>query len=140
MQCSEICMLCYVNLKKRTWWYDMICYAMLCQLWYKVWHKSPHTQNSSKHFEVKCLPLISNVNIYFLIKSFKAELWSWCMLCYGMIWHMRIYEVVFYGMKFKFYGMRFQCYAMRFQCLAMLWCYVVKDMLKLSTYIIALIC
>lgn len=46
------------------------------------------------------------------------------MLCYGMIWQKRIYEIVCYRIIFLCYGMKLQNYAMRFQSYTML-CYCV---------------
>lgn len=61
-------------------------------------------------------------------KAFNIELKSCCMLCYSMLWHMRIYEIVCNGMIFQCYGMRFNGMVFKYNTMV----YVVKYMLELT--------
>lgn len=129
-------------------WYEMLCYGM-------PWDLRKHalltvfTDKSRLFGSEMSLPLVCNVRIYILfkcicfqIKTNKTKFKSCCLLCYGMILRMRIYESLcwcirfqcyairihfyamgfhYYAMRFQSYGMRFHYYAMRFQWYTVLW-------------------
>lgn len=55
------------------------------------------------------------------MKASETELNSCCMLCYSMIWRMKIYKIVCYAMRFQCYPMRFQCYSISMLCYGIFW-------------------
>lgn len=122
VQCYDICMLFYDKLKEVP--NDMVCY--------EIETKRPPCTDAFHIFQSKMirnpsLPLISNVNIYsFTKKTFKTDLTTCCMLCFGMLWcdlKMWFFEIVCYGIKF-------QCYVLRFQCYVVLWCMLLNTCLS----------
>lgn len=113
----------------------MKCYAMVC---FKIWENTPSlqcTQTSPDYLEqnefttsLQCTHIHFFKCICFQIKTNKTKFKSCCLLCYGMILRMRIYESLcwcirfqWYAIRIYFYAMRFHCYAMRFQCYTVLW-------------------
>lgn len=117
-KCYGICMLCFEKLNEGR--NDIKCYAMV---WHELWTETPlfteefqpvHNGDKMTWWDK------SYLQCEHLKNTFKSELKSCCMLCYGMV---RVYEIVCYRIIFQCYSLKLQCYTISFQsCISFCYC------------------